>query len=132
MGTGGPGANPGARVKDPRSTNPHTDEEMDYEDPGLLQDLQQGFPYVGQLPSCGIAVRPGTPQPLGFMTPAELRAIRKDSNSEVVSKLRSTEWDDDVMRQTLDDVEFRRIGRPLAPGRGETCRISLSRRLPVT
>ena len=106
-------------------------QEMDYEDPGLLHDLQQGFPYVGQLPSCGIAVRPGIPQPLGFMTLPELRAIRKDSNGEVVHKLRSTEWDDDVMRQTLDDVEFGAMAGPWPLDTVETCRISLCRRLPV-
>ena len=106
-------------------------QEMDYEDQGLLQDLQRGFPYVGELPACGIAVRPGTPKPLGLLTPAELRAMRKDSNDTVVRRLRSTEWDDDVMRQTLDDVEFGAMSGPWPLNEVETSRISLSRRLPV-
>ena len=56
---------------------------MGYEDEGLLDCLQSGFPYVGPLPACGVAVKPGMAEPLGFVTPPS--CAPSDSSSMLLS-----------------------------------------------
>ena len=45
----------------------------DYEDKGLLDCLQAGFPFAGPLPASGVAVRPGIPHAVGHWTVQQLR-----------------------------------------------------------
>ena len=104
---------------------------MGYEDEGLLECLQSGFPYVGPLPACGVAVKPGTAEPLGFVTPSELRAKRQQLNAVVVRKLKASEWDGDLLSATQEDVEFGAMRGPWPLTQWHLSNVTLSRRLPV-
>ena len=104
---------------------------ISYPDRDLVEAWRKGFPYVGKLPETGVAVHGGTPVPLGFLTPDELRARRTELNPQVVRKLKPTEWDGDVLRSTLDDVAFGAMAGPWPLSDINMSRVTLSRRLPV-
>ena len=104
---------------------------MQYEDGDLVACLQEGFPYAGVLPAAGVAVRPDPPKPLGDLTIAELREQRQALNKQVISRLRPSEWDQDVLANTLEDVSFGAMAGPWPLATIDTSRVSLSRRLPV-
>ena len=106
-------------------------DSIDYEDRGLVEAWRSGFPYVGKLPSAGVAVRSGTPVPLGLLSARDLRARRSELNPLVVRKLKATEWDGDVLRSTHEDVDFGAMAGPWPLSDVDTSCITLSRRLPV-
>ena len=73
---------------------------IDHGDQYMVQCLQTGFPFAGQLPLCKVAVRPGLPKPVGRMSVSDLRAKRSDFNKLVVSNLRPSQWSADVIAET--------------------------------
>ena len=102
-----------------------------YEDPGVVDAWQLGFDYVGELPAGSVAVRPGLPKPLGFLKPAELRSRRSALNRLVTSKLKASDWDQDVLEQTIEDVDFGAMAVPWKLSQWHLDNVSLSRRIPV-
>ena len=79
--------------------------ELEYSalDPTLLDDLV-GFPLVGQLPHSGPDTKPKSKPTWSPTTVGQLRQEREERNMRIISKMCASEWDDDLMRLTLEDA----------------------------
>ena len=95
----------------------------------FVNDLQQGFPLVGQLPRCEGGSEEGVFQ--AGMTVAELRENRAVINRCVVNAVKELPFSHDVTPQVLDDAELGAMTQPrlLVPRDLES--LTLTRRIPV-
>ena len=99
-------------------------------DPSFLDDLP-GFPLVEQLPMSGPDTRVDGHPTWNPLTVEELREQRLDRNLKIVSSMRSSEYDDDLMQMTLNDAAdgFSTYPEPLTVVHLLT--VNLARRFPV-
>ena len=105
--------------------------EIGFDDDLLHRHCECGFPYIGVLPPCYESM---SDQPLKLkekVSVEQVKADRKLLNDAVISRLREDEFSDDVMKETLADVEFGCMARLSKLEDVDLGKVSVSRRIPV-
>eukprot|EP00972_Heterocapsa_arctica_P107411 15820862-Heterocapsa_arctica.AAC.1 len=102
-----------------------------HKDADLPEAWRCGFPYVGQLPQCMEAVKQVVPGSLGNLTESQLRSERAERNQFVLSQLRESEWDGDLMAEADKDLELGAMTAVVPLSNVDLDSINVSRRLPV-
>ena len=105
-------------------------EAMGFKDVGLVDALQQCFPYVGLLPKTHEAVFDVVPKALGNLEIKALRNQRWAMNQHILGRVRATDWDEDIWAQTLEDVQLGAMSEPVAVNQLGLGAATLSRQLP--
>ena len=97
----------------------------------LVHDLQHGFPFIDVLPKCEAAADSVPPKPLGELSMQDVFNHRRTANEILIDKVSETEWAQDVMTETLKDVEHGAMTRPVLVDELNLDEVTLTRRLPV-
>ncbi|CAK0791838.1 unnamed protein product, partial [Prorocentrum cordatum] len=106
-------------------------EAMGFKGVGLVDALQQGFPYVGSLPKTHEAVVDVVPKALGRLDIEALRNQRWIMNQHILGRVRATGWDGDIWAQTSEDAQRGAMSEPVPVDQLDLGAATLSRRLPV-
>ena len=104
---------------------------MGFKDVGLVDALQQGFPYVGLLPKTHEAVVDVVPKALGRVDIEAPRDQRWAMNQLILGKVRAADWDEDIWAPTSEDVQLGAMSEPVLVDQLDLGAATLSRRLPV-
>ena len=104
---------------------------INYEDVELLSLLQKGFSYAGPLSAGGVSVHQKPAKPLGYDTLDQLRSNRQSKNLKTLAKLKTSDYDDDLLTATLEDVEFGAMNEPICASLLDLSEVTVSRRIPV-
>ena len=105
--------------------------EIGFKDLDLVKHLQCGFPYVGRLPRSSEDVKDIVPRHPELISVEELRERRLEKNELLVEKVRTSEWQDDLMSENIADVEFGALSEIYLLEEIDMDAVTLSRRLPV-
>jgi hypothetical protein len=98
---------------------------LQHEDVDLVEMLK-GAPVLGLLATSGRGVQRDTVE---LECADELWRRREQQNLEMATSIRASDFDDEVMKQTLDEVKLGRISKPVIyePGWSRSCGILSSR-----
>ena len=88
-------------------------------------------PYVGELSPCETATRPVRPKVPGLETEDTLRQNRRKKNEAVLDKMRTSEWENDMMESALNDMDLGAMGPVVEASSLDLDSVTLSRRLAV-
>ena len=99
----------------------------------LLNNVLQGFPFVGDLPPCEGAARLGRPRsfPKHDLQESDLRKDRKEINEHVLAAMKPLPFEEDILPQTLADAELGFMSQPRRFEPQDVEDKNLTRRIPV-
>ena len=99
----------------------------------LCQDLQQGFPLVGDLPPCEGSRSHGLPKsfPRERLTESDLRKDRKKFNDSVMQAVKPMPFSEDILPATIADWEQGFMSEPRPLTAQDLLDKTVTRRIPV-
>ncbi len=108
-------------------------ETYGFEDCHLVENLLNGFPVTGWLPACPYDSVPDSvhnKHPVPWSTD-DLVSCRFELNCYVVGKVKSMEFEEDILSDTLLDAELGAMSDPV-PWTGDSMNeVNVTRRIPV-